>query len=1000
MGNSEFIKVRGLKKAIYCILAVMLVVGGLNTRVLSASADSEDSTSTLTSSVVKTINVGTDCITVPTDGWNSTEGSYLRFGWYYYSSDKYRVLSKNTDGTALIDADGVRYQGYFDDENDTNKYADSSVRSELKAGHYGSSGDLFCPAEIQSIVKTSLSASSAYEVGANKFVDDESSDNIAFLLSAQEMNSLYKDNSSRIKTSIYGAQKYMLRSAISSSEKGIAIAETSGAIGKEENVGDSTTSATTLSLGISPAANIDLSKFMFTSSVSQSKKSTGGTLNKIESASTNKIWKLTMADSSKTVTVKNGEKSGNVVTVPYEFTSTPHERTNYDVTQISVVIASGALDDTSTEIYYYGAMDNVNLYTKHGYGKFTLPDGLPETYKVYALAEDVHENYTNSQISTDFASQPVEITFTDKTTQTVSQVNLGAKQIAVPFAGWDKTNGNYLYFGSNNNAAIKNRVLINEGGNLLLDSDGALWKETFASGTSTTNYSKSSVYSHLRNGTDADGNSLFSTSEKACVVSSKLAASTEDYRVGTPDNKLVFKDCDADDNLAFLLSANEAYNLYPTDTDRLKDLSEWLLRSATSSETQVGYVTGDGKYATVSPTTREPIAPATVVDSDKIFLSLDNSFSKTGALTKVGDMTNKEWKTTLKTDSLTVNLGRYEKSGNDVTIPYSCSGEDATQLSIMITSGDITSASTKVLYYGRLADLNLSKEGSATFTLPSGLPTGYKAYAFAEDVNASGLTDYVSEPSDIFADRFNVKFVNDDGTLFATKAVDEGGKVTAPTNDPSKRGYDFSGWFNGDDVNSFDFDTSITQDYTLTAKFSLIEYTITYQNVDGATNTNPTSYTIESETITLKDASKNGYNFDGWYKVVDASSTSLNAELDEDVKVTQIAKGSVGNLTLTAKWSEVKKEDDADDETGDETKDETNSESQTSNSSNSDSPTKPVSMNNKKATDATMSETGDTFPVSQCVLALFVSCCVLMCVSFIRKRAVDSQIARAKHRSR
>lgn len=965
-------------KLLCCLLAAMLFACGINAQALRASADSTVSSPILTAGTAKTINVGTDCITVPSSGWDSTDGSYLRFGWPAMNSGLYRVLQKNSN-VALIDFDAIRYFGYFDDENDTNKYASSTVQSELGGGGYKTSGDVFCPGEEKYVQKATLSASSGVEVDTYTFDDDSSSGNIAFLLSAKQMSELYKNNSQRVKTSFYGtASDYMLRSSVLGSDTGIAIVTSAGEISVNTYVGDSTVTAT--QLGISPAAYVDLSGCMFASSLSHKKKSTGGALNKVEDASANKTWKLTLKDSTKSVTVQTGEKSGNVVTVPYRFTSTPDNKTNFDVTQISVVIASGPLDDTSTEIYYYGAMDNVNLYTKYGFGKFTLPNDLPATYKVYALAEDVHEDYNYGKIPTDFASDPVEITFTEKTESTVDQVNLGAKQIAVPFGGWDKTNGEYLYFGSFNNTAIKNRVLINEDGSLLLDSDDAVWTESFTTGTSTANYSSCTLYSHLKNGTDASGNSIFSDQEKACVISASLLASDESYKAGDPDHKYVFKDYAASDNLAFLISANEAYNLYFAASDRVKGSSDWLLRSADSSGYQVGYVSADGKYGSVSPTTQKPVAPATVLDNDEIFLTHDNSFSKTAALTKVANMTNKVWKTTLKTDRLTFNLGKFEQSGNQVTIPYACSGDSVTQISIMITSGDLSSSSTKVLYYGQLADcLSSGKEGTATFTLPADLPTGYKAYAFAEDVNDSGLTDYVSEPSDIFANRFEVTFANEDGSTLSKKTVDEGNKVVAPTVSPSKSYYDFVGWFDGNAANPFNFDIEITKDYTLTAKFAPTKYTITYQNVEGATNPNPDSYTIESGTITLQDASKDGYTFDGWYKVIDASNVSLNAEIDENVKITEIAQGSTGNLTLMATWTEIESDDVG--------------------TSGSGSSTTPVSAKTPRAIDSSMSSTGDVSPVVQCLLALFVSCCVFFILSVLRNRSIDKQVSHAKHSS-
>ena len=72
------------------------------------------------------------------------------------------------------------------------------------------------------------------------------------------------------------------------------------------------------------------------------------------------------------------------------------------------------------------------------------------------------------------------------------------------------------------------------------------------------------------------------------------------------------------------------------------------------------------------------------------------------------------------------------------------------------------------------------------------------------------------------------------------------------------------------------------------AIYTPITYRIEYLGADGWENTNPTSYTVESD-FTLKNPTKKGYSFLGWY--------------DQDGKnVTRVAPGSHGDLILSAKW--------------------------------------------------------------------------------------------------
>ena len=77
----------------------------------------------------------------------------------------------------------------------------------------------------------------------------------------------------------------------------------------------------------------------------------------------------------------------------------------------------------------------------------------------------------------------------------------------------------------------------------------------------------------------------------------------------------------------------------------------------------------------------------------------------------------------------------------------------------------------------------------------------------------------------------------------------------------------------------------------------LTRYTIIY-HPDGGSNhaDNPASYTVETETITLKPANKADHIFFGWYASADFSGE----------KVTEIRKESSGNKELYAKFIEMK----------------------------------------------------------------------------------------------
>ena len=108
-------------------------------------------------------------------------------------------------------------------------------------------------------------------------------------------------------------------------------------------------------------------------------------------------------------------------------------------------------------------------------------------------------------------------------------------------------------------------------------------------------------------------------------------------------------------------------------------------------------------------------------------------------------------------------------------------------------------------------------------------------------------------------------------------------------------GYTFRGWYAGGTKLSDDtpYRTYSPKATTVYAYFEENSYTITYNNMDGATNhpSNPSSYGITSSTITLQAPTKSGYTFAGWCSDEDCTTP-----------VSSIPSGSTGNKVFYAKW--------------------------------------------------------------------------------------------------
>ena len=180
--------------------------------------------------------------------------------------------------------------------------------------------------------------------------------------------------------------------------------------------------------------------------------------------------------------------------------------------------------------------------------------------------------------------------------------------------------------------------------------------------------------------------------------------------------------------------------------------------------------------------------------------------------------------------------------------------------------------------------------------------TGEDTSATAKDY--TGFTAKPIEQMKISANGSTVvKIYYDRNTITLTLDLDGGegtesitGKYGATVNVrvPTKNGYTFAGW-------NLDLPATLPAgNAEYTATWTADTYTITYNLYEGENNTaNPRSYNIETSTITLFSPTKTGYTFGGWY---------TDSNFSTDKKVTEITKGSTGNITLYAKWTANKSE--------------------------------------------------------------------------------------------
>lgn len=147
--------------------------------------------------------------------------------------------------------------------------------------------------------------------------------------------------------------------------------------------------------------------------------------------------------------------------------------------------------------------------------------------------------------------------------------------------------------------------------------------------------------------------------------------------------------------------------------------------------------------------------------------------------------------------------------------------------------------------------------------------------------------------ADMTETTYSVAFDVGNGTSSTVLKVEGKSNILKPA-DPTREGYIFEGWYVGDE--RFDFNKEVTEDITLTAKWTKIEedekivtYTVTFNSNSGSSVAPQTVETGKNAIEPVKPT-RSGYTFNGWY--------NGNVKYDFTSKVT-------ADITLTANWTKI-----------------------------------------------------------------------------------------------
>ena len=140
-----------------------------------------------------------------------------------------------------------------------------------------------------------------------------------------------------------------------------------------------------------------------------------------------------------------------------------------------------------------------------------------------------------------------------------------------------------------------------------------------------------------------------------------------------------------------------------------------------------------------------------------------------------------------------------------------------------------------------------------------------------------------------------ISFVVDNETVKMVN-ITNGEQVTLPSN-PSKTGYDFDGWYVGE--NEFNAQQTFTESVTVTAKFTVQKFDVKFYSGTTLVDTIKVEYNSPTNALP-QEPSKTGYEFKGWYLAdgteFNAKTTLVTTSLDVTAKFEVVQYNIIYNL--------------------------------------------------------------------------------------------------------
>ena len=318
-----------------------------------------------------------------------------------------------------------------------------------------------------------------------------------------------------------------------------------------------------------------------------------------------------------------------------------------------------------------------------------------------------------------------------------------------------------------------------------------------------------------------------------------------------------YKDIDLDENedIYCLIADRNGNYIFPGISDNIAS-GQFNILGQSEAETAED---GTKIYSMPKPTSSHgTIMPITSEEYNNLRLKYDEQY-KTAATPYVESV-----------ETATENLTLVTKTSTDLTLPTT------TADGVKITW---ESSNTAVIAPNGKVNRPSYKQGDATVTLTATLTATPSDADIRDQIRTKSFTITVEKKAQ---EVFTVTFNSDGGTSVGSQSILDGQKATMPAN-PQKNGYTFAGWYNGNI--KYDFNSAVTSNLTLTAKWNKKQERITVKTPSKPTLKNKKKKQL---TITVK-------------KVTGAAGYQVTYSTDKKFKKKVTKNKNITKNTLTLK---------------------------------------------------------------------------------------------------